>query len=324
AMLCWACPQDRINLPDGWRDVAPEFQFLFILVVAMDANYRMRNRLRVNEKDDPPLGSGWGYLVEETEYHEHLWGYVGEEDMSTCVAFQALLQKDTRVTMGLRCSGIGGVVYARHEVVRPQGLGDLQKGERYANMDYILLSALLGVTAMFLAISYDIACQWRIKFPQRMREMPERLQLDLTKITVLFALPVWHAAAHERNCQVQNSLSYTAGVGRTDGEGVERVWSRVNGLGWATRDKGKGGRADAIEDAVDYLNFDKNVNLGTTLPRKLVVAIDERDRQIASFRQVDETLETEVRKDWQNIIDCWQLDRTAKNPYAAAEGSQGA
>ncbi|KAK6971492.1 hypothetical protein R3P38DRAFT_2813835, partial [Favolaschia claudopus] len=31
-------------------------------------------------RDDPPLGSGWGYLVEEKEYHEHLRGYVGEED----------------------------------------------------------------------------------------------------------------------------------------------------------------------------------------------------------------------------------------------------
>ncbi|KAK6967159.1 hypothetical protein R3P38DRAFT_3244632 [Favolaschia claudopus] len=306
AVLCWACPHDGMNLPDGWREVAPEYQFLFILIVAMDANYRLRNCLRPNEKDDPSLGSGWGYLVEDKEYHEHLRGYVGEEDRYS-------------VTTGLRCSGVGGVVCARHEVVRPQGIGDLQKGERYANMDYVLLSAVLGVTAMFLAISYDIACQWRVKFPLRMKDMPERLQLDLAKITLLFALPVWHAAAHERSCQVQNSLSYTVGVGRTDGEGVERVWSRLNPLAWATREKGKGGRADAIEDEIDYLNFEKNINLGTTLPRKLVVAIDERERQVAGFEQVDETLDQDTRKEWQAIIDCWQRDRTLKNPYAAAE-----
>ncbi|KAK6971667.1 CxC2 domain-containing protein [Favolaschia claudopus] len=323
AVLCWACPHDGMNLPDGWRDVAAEFQFLFILIVAMDANYRLRNRLRHNERDDPPLGSGWGYLVEEKEYHEHLRGYVGEEDISTCVAFQALLQKDTRVTTGLRCSGVGGVVCARHEVVRPQGLGDLQKGERYANMDYILLCSLLGITAMYLAISYDIACQWRVKFPERLKEMPERLRLDLAKITVLFALPVWHAAAHERSCQVQNSLSYTAGVGRTDGEGVERVWSRLNGLAWSTREKGRGSRADTIEDEVDFLNFEKNVNLGTSLPRKLVVAMDERDRQIAGFRQVDESLDEGTRKEWQDLIDSWQRDRTSKNPYASAVATQG-
>jgi hypothetical protein len=27
ALLCWACPHDNINLPDGWRDVAPEFRY---------------------------------------------------------------------------------------------------------------------------------------------------------------------------------------------------------------------------------------------------------------------------------------------------------
>jgi hypothetical protein len=26
AVLCWACPHNDINLPKGWRDVAPEFR----------------------------------------------------------------------------------------------------------------------------------------------------------------------------------------------------------------------------------------------------------------------------------------------------------
>ncbi|KAJ6448675.1 hypothetical protein C8R47DRAFT_1084955 [Mycena vitilis] len=32
----------------------------------------LKNRLRANEHDDPPLGSGWGHLVEETPYKEHV------------------------------------------------------------------------------------------------------------------------------------------------------------------------------------------------------------------------------------------------------------
>lgn len=55
--------------------------------------------------------------------------------VSTCIAFAALMQKDTRLTTGLRCSGVGGVVCARHELVRPQGMGDLQKGERRVTFD---------------------------------------------------------------------------------------------------------------------------------------------------------------------------------------------
>jgi hypothetical protein len=81
-------------------------------------------------------------------------------------------------------------------------------------------------------------------------------------ITVLFALPMWHAAAHERNCQMQNSLSYLDGVGRTDGEGIERTWSHLNPLAWATKEMRLGAHHDAMEDKIDHLNFEKNINQG--------------------------------------------------------------
>ncbi|KAJ7029042.1 hypothetical protein C8F04DRAFT_963384 [Mycena alexandri] len=71
--------------------------------------------------------------------------------------------------------------------------------------------------------------------------MPEHLQLDLALITLLFALPVWHASAHEESCQNQNSLTYLEGVGRTDGEGIERTWSVLNPIAWATKEMVKGG-----------------------------------------------------------------------------------
>ncbi|KAJ6455636.1 hypothetical protein C8R47DRAFT_1228133 [Mycena vitilis] len=323
AVLCWTCPHDGKNLPEGWRNVSPEFQFLYMLLLAMDANFRLKNRIRANEHDDPPLGSGWGHLVEEAPYKEHLKGYVAEKDVSTCIAFAALMQKDTRLTTGLRCSGVGGVVCARHELVRPQGMGDLQKGERYSNMDYIMLSAVLGITALYLAISYDIACQWKINLPGRIAQMPEHMRLNLAAITLLFGLPVWHAAAHEKSCQVQNSLTYVDGVGRTDGEGIERTWSHLNPLAWATKEMRMGARHDALEDKIDHLNFEKNIGQETTLPRKLILAIDERDRQVAAFTEVDRTLKKEIRKKWQKEIDAWKADNTKPNPYEMADGTGG-
>lgn len=42
------------------------------------------------------------------------------------------MQKDTRFSVGLRWSGVLGVICARHEIML--GLGDLQKGERYAGL----------------------------------------------------------------------------------------------------------------------------------------------------------------------------------------------
>lgn len=53
-----------------------------MLLIAIDANFRLKNRLRANERDDPPLGTGWGYQVEEGPYREHLKNYVAEKDVS--------------------------------------------------------------------------------------------------------------------------------------------------------------------------------------------------------------------------------------------------
>ncbi|KAJ7724030.1 hypothetical protein B0H16DRAFT_1333756 [Mycena metata] len=327
AVLCWTCPHDGKNLPDRWRDVAPEFQFLYMLILAMDANFRLKNCLRANERDDPPLADGWGYIVEEAPYKAHLRNYVAEKDVSavsTCIAFAALLQKDTRLTTGLRCSGVGGVVCARHELVRLRGVGDLQKGEQYANMDYILFSAILGITALYLAISYDIACQWQITLRTHMNSLPERLRLDLTLLVLLFALPVWHASAHEESCQNENSLTYLEGVGRMDGEGIERTWSVLNPIAWVTKEMAKGARADAMEDKIDHHNFEKNIAQGNTLARKLIVAMDKWDRQVEAFKEVDRTLWSEVKKEWQAKVDAWRADRSQPNPYLITGGHDGA
>jgi len=68
-------------------------------------------------------------------------------------------------------------------MVHKNGLGDLQKGERYvmlhfknsfnsqynryANTDFILFSTLAGIFMTLLMISYDIACQWSRNLKKR-------------------------------------------------------------------------------------------------------------------------------------------------------------
>ncbi|KAJ7156559.1 hypothetical protein C8R43DRAFT_1125754 [Mycena crocata] len=315
AVICWACPYDGRNLPADWRDVDPKFRFLYMLLLAVDANFKLKNRKRANEIDDPSLGPGWGYWVEPRRYRRHLSGYVGEKDLSTCIAFAALLQKDTRLTTGLRASGVGGCVCARHECVRPNGVGDLQKGERYANMDYIVMSALLGFNLMLLTISYDIACQWKKGVKEHSKKLPKNLRLPFEDFTLQCTLPVWHAASHNEECQVENSLSFKPGVGKSDGEGVERVWAVLNPAAYHTKDAGRGQQVDVLEDKIDSHNHSKNFGQGDSLQRKLVVAIAERDRQLAAFESVSETIERDVKKGWVQMVDAWEADSSQPNPY---------
>ncbi|KAJ7774517.1 hypothetical protein DFH07DRAFT_732456 [Mycena maculata] len=315
AVVCWTCPYDGRNLPPDWRDVDPQYRFLYMLLLAVNANFKLKNRMRPNEIDNPSLGPGWGYWVEPRRYKRHLKNYIAEKDASTCIAFAALLQKDTRLTTGLRASGVGGCVCARHECVRPNGLGDLQKGERYANMDYIVMSALAGFTLMLLTISYDIACQWQKNLKERNAKMPESVCLPLESFTFQCALPVWHAASHEEDCKDANSLSFKPGVGKSDGEGVERVWSVMNPAAYHTKDAGRGQRVDTLEDKIDSHNYLKNISQEEALQRKLIVAIAERDRQVEGFREVTCTVKKEVKKEWKTMIDEWLKDPSKPNPY---------
>ncbi|KAJ7437316.1 hypothetical protein B0H11DRAFT_2255542, partial [Mycena galericulata] len=271
AVLCWACPHDGKNLPEGWRDVDAKYRFLYMLLLALDANFRLKNRLRANERQDPSLGSGLGYFVDSGPYKEHLRHYVAEKDVSSCIAFAALLQKETRLTTQVCVSLESGGVCAHATVwCARKGWATYRRGNgTYANMDYILLSSLLGVAILCLTISYDIACQWKVNLPARAKKIAAS-----TPVTT--SLDKW---------EIQYAFAGVARVGRTDGEGIERTWAILNPVGYATKEMGDGARHDAIEDKVDRLNYEKNVRQGTTLARKLIVALAERDRQVQGFKE---------------------------------------
>lgn len=87
----------------------------------------------------------------------------------------------------------------------------------------------MGFALMLLTISYDISCQWKINLAKRNQKMPRNMRLDLDNIKLQCALPVWHASSHEDSCQNANSLSFKPGVGKSDGEGVEREFDDRHG-----------------------------------------------------------------------------------------------
>lgn len=125
----------------------------------------------------------------------------------------------------------------------------------------------MGVALLAIAISYDIVCQWKINLAKRSRRLPEALIATPPDVPPIdehlhFGIPVWHANAHEDSCQVANSLRYQPGVGKTDGEGIERGWSRTNPMGPSTKEMAQGARHDALDDAFAYNNFERNIALG--------------------------------------------------------------
>ncbi|KIY60570.1 hypothetical protein CYLTODRAFT_384983, partial [Cylindrobasidium torrendii FP15055 ss-10] len=226
ATRCWACPCPGVNLPEGWRDEPENVAFKYRLFLGLDANFRLENRLRKKAecKIYEGLGEGLGFLAPSEHYFKHLASGITEEEAKACTAFAAITQKDTRMDHGLRATGVVGCSCTRHECVRPLGMADLMKGERYISVDYAFWASLLKERLAEVFVTYDIGCQWRINLlGKRYGDVPEELayaENDRPSINV--ALPVFHSTCHDEECGSAETCRHKVGAGLTDGEAVER------------------------------------------------------------------------------------------------------
>jgi Kyakuja-Dileera-Zisupton transposase len=134
----------------------------------------------------------------------------------------------------------------------------------YVNMDYIFFSSIAGTQLRKIVISYDIACQWGRHLRHRLEtSIPRHLHPSPDSDTdfELF-VPKFHLPAHKPDCHAPYSFNYAPGVGRTDGEGIERNWSVLNKVAPSLSMMGPGGRWDTMDDVCNYWNWSKTVNLG--------------------------------------------------------------
>ena len=107
AIECPACPHPGRNLPQGWENAADDkayehfyphttspndlFRWLYSLFLAMDANFRLK--LKSRGIQDPELGSGLTYFVNNEKFDSHLQNHVGEDNASAPVMFLLLAQE---------------------------------------------------------------------------------------------------------------------------------------------------------------------------------------------------------------------------------------
>ncbi|KAH8113739.1 hypothetical protein DFH11DRAFT_1509928, partial [Phellopilus nigrolimitatus] len=317
ALDCPSCPHPGKNLSDGWEmsDQLFPCRWLYTLVLAIDANFRLKSKDR-GVADDPELGPGWAYLVEPVMYSEQLRQQFDKDKSSCDSTFQAIEKATTRTNDGYLVTGVGAVICARSGMVRKNGVGDLQKGERYINMDCIFLSSLLGTLVTLLLVSYDISCQWIKKLPLRVREYPFELQVAFWQVVLRAVVPKFHLKAHGEPCQSPYSLNLLRHSARTDGEGIERGWSHINPIAMATREMGPGFRHDTIDDHWSAYNWRKIIGSGSILLRKLKEALDMAAKQRKNFEELSATFEPGVVATWSAMVEAWQADHNAPDPYA--------
>jgi Kyakuja-Dileera-Zisupton transposase len=186
----------------------------------------------------------------------------------------------TKKSKGLRATGMAAVSCTRHQLFRPLGMGDLQMGERcvhshllptnvllticcsQCNMDYLFTSSIAGCGLQLVTISYDVGCQWFVKFWNRVPRLPEFLRRSLTSINIRPLVPKFHLQSHIEACHSTFSFNFFKGGAQTDGEGVERNWKELNGHGPSTSEMLPGARWDTLDDCCGWVNWRKTMGLG--------------------------------------------------------------
>lgn len=133
---------------------------------------------------------------------------------------------------------------------------------RYVNSDFVLLSALSIMKVPSIMAIYDVMCQWIVNFRDRIHSFPEAIQLDLEKVDFRTAIPKLHLPVHGPQCQGRYSLNWLPGVGRTDGEVMERIWASANAAAPSTKEMTAGHRHDILNGIWDCQNWRKLVNCG--------------------------------------------------------------
>ncbi|KAJ7796028.1 hypothetical protein B0H14DRAFT_2391100 [Mycena olivaceomarginata] len=319
AVDCIACPKVGVNLPPGWENAPLELRFLYTIYWAMDACFRLKRKKISSWASDPSLQDGWAYFTAWKLYGPYTKTLEDQKEARThltCTGLAALDHANTKYSQGYAATGCGMVTCGRHEVVAKNGVGDLQAGEKYGNMDYIFASAWRHVRdLLFFLLSYDIMCQWHKNLKERLLKLPPGLRFQLAAYYVKYVIPKLHILGHLKKCQDFFSLLYILGCAQADMEGIERIWSSSGLMGASTREMGPGSRQDTLDDFWHYWNWNKVAGMGATLRKRLLKATKELARQRSALEEFSGEQQDQVAA-WKQMVDDFETGASAVNPYA--------
>ncbi|KAF9500747.1 hypothetical protein BDN71DRAFT_1567169, partial [Pleurotus eryngii] len=318
AVLCPACPHPGKNLPTNYSSLPASQAWIYSLFLAIDANFRLKRLSASNDIRDPGLNRGFAYFVEEKKYKEFLAVTTDlvTTEPSTCSNYDAVKLANIRGGNGVSASGVGAIECARHDMKCPVSVGDLQLGEKYANMDYLYFSSIRNHSPATCVVSYDIVCQWTRKLGARAMAYPNGVvDPNFHQTGITYLIPKFHIYAHRDECQYKYSFNFTPHVGRTDGESPERGWAAMNPVSSSTKEMGPGSRRDTLDDHFGDYNWRKVISMYLLLLRKAQEAIAMRAEHVTAFNEFSSSLPGDATTAFSKQIWAYESGQSTQNPY---------
>ncbi|KZP28678.1 hypothetical protein FIBSPDRAFT_994208 [Athelia psychrophila] len=142
------------------------------------------------------------------------------------------------------------------------------------------------------AFLYDIGCVLDVSVNKY------DILSDAIMKRIMFATTAMHAYAHQWSCQLMYNPRLKPGLGLTDGEGVERLWSRMRRLIGVTRTAGRRRRLWILDRQLTFIGFDMRSGLGDWIRRKLKSGVVDMTSESNKILATCGASEAELREQW--------------------------
>ncbi|KAG1823937.1 uncharacterized protein BJ212DRAFT_1261791 [Suillus subaureus] len=157
-----------------------------------------------------------------------------------------------------------------------------------------------------LNVSYDIVCQWHKNLWAHMKSFPQSHALDHLTKYICFFMPKFHLLTHVAKCQTIFSFNFTCYVSQTDGKALERGWSNINPVASSTKVMGPGCCHDMLDNHFGNWNWEKTIELGTSLLYKMKDALAEKAVHALAFEEFDAVITPEHHSVWLEEMQAWE------------------
>ncbi|KAK1220242.1 hypothetical protein PQX77_017007 [Marasmius sp. AFHP31] len=163
--------------------------------------------------------------------------------------------------------------------------------QKYAVALFTAFFAMVPATATVVAL-YDIACVL-----DRSLRLYDLLP-DAIVSRLQLATAVMHAYGHQWACQLLYNPRMRVGLGITDGEGTERLWSRLRKMIGLERRASRAKRLWMLDRQCDSIAMDLREGLGTWIRKRLHKNVQKKEAEaVRMLRKLDTTVDV-LRQYW--------------------------
>ncbi|KAF7981244.1 hypothetical protein HWV62_34613 [Athelia sp. TMB] len=165
-----------------------------------------------------------------------------------------------------------------------------------ALMEHVLTLLPPQATCMFII---DVGCVFDVSLNKY------EIIADDALNRIKFCTSAMHAYAHQWSCQLKYNPRLQKGMGLSDGEGVERLWSRIRRLIGVTRTMGRRRRLWIIDRFLASVAQDHREELGQWIRHKLdgekgIKKETARAEKVVEACAVEEDV---LRKEWEDQVE---------------------